>query len=126
MADVTVLTTVGEEVIVEALAGLSAATQIKYIDWGEGATEAAKGASAIETPAARAARATGTVTHVTASIYQVVGTLTATEDQTSDTIKNAGVFNDVTAGTLVIYSSFTGIPLAIGDSIQFTFTLEIQ
>ena len=126
MADVTVLTTVGEEVIVEALAGLASGVQIKFIDWGEGATTAAKAATVIETPAARAARATGVITHDTASIYQVVGTLTATEDQTSDTIKNAGVFNDVTAGTLVIYSSFTGIPLAIGDSIQFTFTLEIQ
>ena len=42
MADVTVLTTVGEEVIVEALAGLASGVQIKFIDWGEGATTAAK------------------------------------------------------------------------------------
>ncbi|MFQ5500445.1 MAG: hypothetical protein ACE5FH_12320 [Candidatus Zixiibacteriota bacterium] len=40
------------------------------------------------------------------------------------TITNAGIFTASTGGILILHSDFTGISLALGDKIEFTFTLE--
>jgi hypothetical protein len=53
--------------------------------------------------------------------FQVVSTLTANG---SKTITNAGLFNAVSSGDLVIKGDFTGIVLALNDQITFTFTLD--
>ena len=56
-----------------------------------------------------------------AAKYQVIGTITSLSVQT---ITNAGNFTASSAGVLIVHGDFTGIPLAIGDAIQFTITLD--
>ena len=114
MADI--YTTAGEAVVVDAIAAQLAC----YIGWGTGAGTAAKGDTTLFTEASEA-RVAGTETQPNASTNQWDGTITA--DGTK-TITNAGVFDAITAGNLIVHGDFTGIPLTIGDKIAFTITLE--
>lgn len=56
-------------------------------------------------------------TTTTSDTYQVLGTRTATG---AGTVTNAGLFDAASGGTLYMKGDFTGIGLAIGDSIAFT------
>lgn len=85
--------------------------------WGTGAGTAAKGDTTLFTEAAEA-RVVTTNTQPTADKNQFVGTITSLSAQT---ITNAGLFSAASAGTLLAKSDFSGIALAIGDKIQFTF-----
>lgn len=117
-----VLPNVGEEYIVDKLTE-TVQTKPEYIGWGTGATAPAKGATDVSTPAGEA-RVLGTTSKQgsgSAAKYQVVGTITSASGQT---ITNAGVFTALTVGTLVILGDHTGVPLAIGDQIAYTFTLD--
>lgn len=60
-------------------------------------------------------RVTTTTTNDT---YQVTGTRTATG---AGTVTNAGLFDAASGGNLFLKGDFTGIGLASGDSIAFTF-----
>ena len=60
-------------------------------------------------------RVTTTTTNDT---YQVTGTRTATG---AGTVTNAGLFDAASGGNLFLKGDFTGIGLASGDSILFTF-----
>jgi len=40
------------------------------------------------------------------------------------TITNAGIFDALTTGNMLLKSDFTGIALVVNDSIQFTFELS--
>lgn len=118
MADV--LTTVGKAFIT-----LTLSTSIgKYVGWGTGAGTAAVGDTTLFTEAAET-RTSGTQSQVTTTTtndtYQVAGTLVSLSGQT---ITNAGVLSIVTAGTLILKSDFTGVPLLTNDSIAFTFKLK--
>lgn len=62
-------------------------------------------------------------TTVTNDTYQVVGTMTA---DGAKTITNAGLFDDSTSGNLFVKSDFTGIGLALNDTIQFTFKVAFS
>ena len=119
----TIYTQVGEGKVVDLIDGVSAvhldATNAK-IGWGTGAGVAAKADTALFVEAAEA-RVAATVTQPTADKNQWVGTLTAAAAQT---ITNAGLFDALTLGILVIHGDFTGIALAIGDKIEFTISLE--
>lgn len=57
-------------------------------------------------------------TTTTNDTYQVVATRTATG---AGTVTNAGLWDAASGGTLFLKGDFTGIGLASGDSIQFTF-----
>lgn len=118
----TVLTNVGEQFVCDKLAEV-VATQPEFVAWGTGAGTAAKGDTTLFTEAAEA-RVAGTIsvqgTGASAQ-YQVIATLTSASGQT---ITNAGLFSASTGGTLVIKGDFTGIVLANGDKIEFTFTLD--
>lgn len=117
-----VLTNLGEQWACDRMSGVSALDG-HFIGWGTGGTAAAKGNTTLSTEAAET-RATATIsTNGTGASakYQAVGTLTSLSGQT---ITNAGNFTAVTVGILIIHSSFTGIALLTGDSIQFTFTLD--
>lgn len=98
----------------------TAITQPKYIGWGTGITAAAVTDTGLTTASAEA-RATGTASKTTTTVtndtFQVVGTLTSASVQT---ISEVGLFDATTAGNLYVHGVFTGIPLALGDSIQFT------
>jgi hypothetical protein len=94
-----------------------------FVGWGTGGGTAAKGDTTLFTEAAEA-RAVGSVSTQgsgAAAKYQVVGTITSASAQT---ITNAGNFTASVAGVLIVHGDFAGIPLAIGDAIQFTITLD--
>lgn len=98
-----------------------------YIGWGTGAGTAAVADTTLFTEetadgrvAATESRVTTTVTNDTA---QYVATLTATAGRN---ITNAGVFdqNDP-GGNLIQKSDHATVPLLSGDSIQYTFKLQV-
>jgi hypothetical protein len=125
----TVLTNVGEQWAANRLAGTGtyAATAGTHIGWGTGTTTAAKGDTALTTastdpaPAGRAACSISTTGTGATAKYSAAATITST---TTQTIAEAGLFDAATAGNLFIHGDFTGIALASGDSIAFTFTLD--
>lgn len=118
----TVLTNTGEQTVCDFLSGVTAVAP-DYIAWGTGAGTATKADTTLFTEAAEA-RVQGTKSTqgtLASAVYQVVGTMTSASGQT---ITNAGIFNASTSGNLFIKGDFTGIVLANGDKIEFTFTLD--
>jgi len=103
-------------------------TEPLNIGWGTGAGTAAAADTTLFTEAL-VTLAAGTTDHTvgtssqvttttTNDCYQVVGTRTATG---AGTVTNAGLWDAASGGTLFMKGDFTGIGLASGDSIQFTF-----
>lgn len=93
----------------------------KFHDSGVGATAEAAGDTGIQTTDGES-RATGTQTESAANAYRSVGTIAYT---TTKAITEHGLFNDVSAGTLMDRSVFSAINVVNGDSIQFTYTLTL-
>lgn len=93
----------------------------KYHDGGVGVTAEAAANTTIETTDGEA-RATGTQTESAANAYRSVGTISYT---TTKAVTEHGLFNDLTAGTLMDRTVFTAINVVSGDSIQFTYTLTL-
>lgn len=132
MAVSQVLTDAGEAWVV---AKLVAAAEAKYVQWGVGATAAAKGDTAIQTTTnATESRASGVISSVTddgaeLDTYQVVATLTKATSGAAITeaalFDAAGSGNPPTGGNCVIRGVFDAINLAVGDKIEFTFKLTI-
>lgn len=118
MADV--FTQAGEEFITDLVDGTTTAPANWYVGWGTGAGTAVKGSTTLFTEAAEA-RVITTDTQPSTDKNQFVGTITSGSSQT---ITNAGIFTASTSGTLLIHSDFTGIALANGDKIEFTFGLQ--
>lgn len=114
MADI--YTQAGEEFVIDELDAFGS----YYIGWGTGAGTAAKGDTVLFTEASES-RVASADTQPSADILQFVATITADGVKT---ITNAGVFNAATNGTLILHSDFTGVVLASGDKIEFTFSLE--
>jgi len=99
---------------------LGTASEPKYLGWGTGTTAAALANTALQTASAES-RVAGTTSQVTVNVtndcYQAVGTLTSASAQT---ISELGQFDASTSGNMLSHFVFTGVPLGIGDSIQFT------
>lgn len=93
----------------------------KFHDSGVGTTAENVANTGIETTDGEA-RATGTQTEGTSVEYKSVGTISYT---TTKAITEHGLFNDLTAGTLMDRTVFTVINVVNGDSIQFTYTLTV-
>jgi hypothetical protein len=93
----------------------------KYHDGGVGATAEAIGNTAMETTDGEA-RTSGTQTESAANAYQSVGTIAYTSTKA---VTEHGLFNDLTAGTLMDRTVFSAINVVSGDSIQFTYTLTL-
>lgn len=68
-------------------------------------------------------RVAGTQTESAANAYQSVGTIAYT---TTKAITEHGLFNDVSAGTLMDRTVFSAINVVNLDSIQFTYTLTVS
>lgn len=117
MADV--FTQAGEELVADIMDGTTAVPTNWYVGWGTGAGTAVKGSTVLFTEASESRVAT-TDTQPSADINRFVGTITADGGKT---ITNAGIFSASTSGTLLLHSDFTGVLLALNDSIQFTFEL---
>ncbi len=100
-----------------------------YCAWGTGAgTSAATDITLFtEDTTAGYARVSATLTQKTTTVtndtVQAVATIIC-QASGGLTITNAGLFDASTAGNLYEKGDFTGIPLALNDSIQFTFTLQ--
>lgn len=120
----TVLTNAGRAIIT---ARLMNNTQVvpSYIAWGTGAGTAAATDTTLFTEASEA-RTNGTITQQTTSVtndtYQCVGTLTVAGS--GKTITNAGVFDASSSGNLFMKGDFSGVPLNVGDSVQFTMKVQ--
>lgn len=98
----------------------------RFIGWGTGAgTSAVSDTTLFSESADPATRATATLSGVTTTVtgdtFQAVGTLTS---GTTQTVTNAGLFDKVTAGNLVVKGDHAGVPLLNGDSIQYTAKLQ--
>lgn len=116
------MTDVGRGWIVDKLDSTVTTLQNR-IGWGTGAGTAAIDQTTLFTEAAET-RATGVQSQPTTTLARVVGTLTCAGS--GKTITNAGLFDAATAGVLLIKGDFTGVPLLVGDSIEFTFELQVN
>lgn len=122
----TVLTSVGEGVIIDYITGDASAPANYYVGWGTGAGTAAKGDTDLFTPATEA-RVAATESQPLADKARWVATITAGG---AKTITNAGLFDAAgsgsppSGGNLIIKGDFTGIALASGDKIEFTIEFE--
>lgn len=116
MADI--FTDAGEAMVVDIIDSTIAVPTYR-VAWGTGAGTAAKADTTLFTEAAEA-RVVTVQSQPTPSQSRYVGTITSASGQT---ITNAGILTAAAAGTLYLHSDFAGIALAIGDSIQFTFTV---
>jgi hypothetical protein len=114
----TVVTNAGKDIITNRLKG--SGTEPNYVAWGTGAGTAAITDTTLFTEASES-RVAGTSTRQTTTTtndtYQVIGTLTA---DGAKTITNAGLFDASTVGNLFVKGDFTGVALALSESIQFT------
>ena len=119
----TVYTSAGEAVVVDLIDGTSSThldNTNAHVGWGTGAGTAAKGDTTLFTEASET-RVTATTSQSAADTNQWVATLTA---DGAKTITNAGLFNAVSAGSMIVKGDFTGIVLALGDKIEFTVSLQ--
>lgn len=122
----TVFTNAGAAIITNRI--ISAGTAPKNIGWGIGTTAAAVTDTALVTesaPTTAGGRTVGTETRTTVTNtndnYQVAGTVTA---GSSLAITEAGLFDAITSGNMLIRSVFSAVNVVSGDSIAFTFGLK--
>ena len=117
----------GLDITTNRVAGLG--TEPKFIGWGTGAGTTARTDTTLFTEALVSLAAgttdhtTGTSSRITTTTtndsYRVTGTRTATG---AGTVTNAGLWDASSGGNLFLKGDFTGIGLAINDSIAFTIT----
>lgn len=119
----------GRDILTNRIKGLG--TEPLNIGWGTGAGTTAATDTGLFTEALVTLAAGGTdhtagtssrvTTSTTNDTYQVTGTRTATG---AGTVTNAGLFDAASGGNLFVKGDFTGIGLASGDSIAFTFKVQ--
>jgi hypothetical protein len=124
----TVFTNAGTAIVTNRM--IQAGTAPKNIGWGTGTTAAAVGDTALQTevaPTTAGGRTVGTESRTTVTNtndnYQVTGTVTATLAGPT-AITEAGLFDAVTAGNMLVHSVFSALNVLAGDSIVFTFGLK--
>lgn len=122
----TVFTNAGAAIVTNRM--IQAGTAPKNVGWGVGTNAAAVGDTTLQTesaPTTAGGRTVGTESRTTVTNtndnYQVVGTVTAAGTLA---ITEAGLFDAVTAGNMLIRSVFAAINVVSGDSIAFTFGLK--
>lgn len=100
----------------------------KYCAMGTGATGAARTAAASDTALSTEVetRTSGTESTVTTTqtgdTYQVVGTIAATASRSVD---EAGLFDASTVGNMFTSATFAVVSLSNGDSLQFTWKVQL-
>lgn len=103
-------------------------TSPKYVAMGVGATGAARTAVAADTALSTEveSRTSGTESTVTTSVtgdtYQDVGTITAAATRAVD---EGSLFDASTSGNMFTSATFPVVNLASGDSIQFTWKVQL-
>ena len=124
----TVITNAGEEYLCDKI-NESVQTKPEYVGWGEGAGTAAKADVDLFTPvntdqANTVLRQLGTCSKTGSGAtakFQVVATLTSPNVNAKT---NAGLWTALAAGTLVVHGDHSSTPMAIGDQIQYTITVD--
>lgn len=121
-----VFTNAGAAIVTNRI--IQSGTAPKNIGWGVGTTAAAVTDTALVTesaPTTGGGRTVGTESRTTVSVtndnYQVTGTVTA---GSTLAITEAGLFDAVSAGNLLIRGVFSAVNVVSGDSIAFTFGLQ--
>lgn len=122
----TAFTNAGTAVVTNRI--IQAGTSPKNIGWGIGTTTAAITQTALVTesaPTTAGGRTVGTETRTTGTNtndqYTVTGTVTS---GSTLAITEAGLFDAVSAGNMLIRSDFAAVNVVSGDSIAFTFNLK--
>lgn len=123
----TVFTNAGAAIIANRV--IQAGTAPRYIGVGTGTTAAAVGDTALQTEVSAvngAARVTGTESRVTTTVtndtYQVTGTWTCTSG--TPAITEAGLFDAVTSGSLLLRDVFAAINMSSGMTLTITYGLK--
>lgn len=120
----TLVVNTGKAIVTNRLRG--AGTEPVFVAWGTGAGTTAATDTTLFTEASEA-RVTGTSSQFTTTTnndtYRVVGTMTVAGS--GKTITNAGLFDATSAGNLFFKSDFAGLPLNVGESIQFTLSVQL-
>src|SRR5688572_12105483 len=121
-----VFTNAGAAIVTNRI--IQAGTAPKNIGWGIGTNAAAVGDTGLQTesaPTTGGGRTVGTESRTTVTNtndnYQVTGTVVA---GSSLAITEAGLFDAVSAGNLLIRGVFSAVNVISGDSIVFTFGLK--
>lgn len=109
---------------------IAGGTAAKNIGWGTGTTAAAVTDTALQTevaPTTAGGRTVGTesrqTTTVTNDTYQVQGTVTQSAAGPV-AITEAGLFDAVSGGNMLLHAVFSAINTSLGESIAFTFGLK--
>jgi hypothetical protein len=121
----TVFVQAGQDYVVDKIQNtLAGDTGVKpeWLGWGTGTVDPVVGDTGLGTAAAEA-RTQGVLTQPSADTSRCVGTITCAG--AGKTISEVGLFTASAAGTLIIRATFTGIPLLVGDRIEFTLDLVI-
>lgn len=121
----TVFVQAGQDWLVDKLQStLANDTGVKpeFLGWGTGTTDPVVGDVGLQTPAAEA-RTTAVLSQPSADTARAVGTITCAG--AGKTISEVGLFTLSSAGVLIIRATFAGIPLLVGDRIEFTVDLQI-
>jgi hypothetical protein len=126
----TVVTNIGKAIIADRIRTTPATytASPKFVAMGVGATGAARTAvvadTALSTQVETRTSGTESVATVTntGDAYQVVGTITATATRAVD---EAGLFDASSAGNMFTSATFPIVNLASGDSIQFTWKVQL-
>ena len=121
-----VFTNAGAAIVTNRI--IQAGTAPKNIGWGTGTTAAAVTDTALQTEAApttSGGRTVGTESRTTVTNtndnYQVAGTVTS---GSTLAITEAGLFDAVSAGNMLIRAVFSAVNVLSGDAIAFTFGLK--
>jgi hypothetical protein len=121
----TLVVNAGKAILAKRCKGVG--TEPNYVAWGTGAGTTAVTDTTLFTEASES-RVAGTSSNVTTTVtddtYQVVGTLTCAG--AGKTITNAGLLDASTSGNMLMKGDFTGVVLAVGESIQFTMKVQVQ
>jgi hypothetical protein len=122
----TAFTNAGAAIVTNRIS--QAGTAAKNIGWGIGTANAAVGDTTLGTesaPTTSGGRTVGTESRTTGSVtndqYTVTGTVTA---GSTLAITEAGLFDAVTSGNMLIRGNFSAVNVVSGDSIAFTFNLR--
>lgn len=126
-----VFTNIGKQWVVDKMQDVGAGHGIvsangtaKWVAWGTGIGSSSSPDTILFTEASEA-RISGAMTTQTTDTandtYQVVATIIA---DGSKEVTNAGVFDALSGGTLLVKGDFTAIPVIINDTIEFTFQLN--
>lgn len=119
MADV--LVNVGRAWIVNKL-NEDVQTTGDYIAWGTGAGIASETDTALFAESPDEIRTVAVRTKPSVNQIQWKGRIMCAANP--KIITNVGNFTAASGGTLIVHGDFTGVPLAVGDSLEFTIVLE--